>query len=119
MVFQRAQDFFIITRGCSYRFFVTAGIIASAEATSLVGGSGSVLPLKSFKFGGSEMLFSALVIICLRKIDLEDENGRQLQITIIKITESKENKSIHRLDLSGSTGPGAGGSCPTALLLVG
>ena len=114
-----AQDFFIITQGCSYRFFVTAGSSASVEGTSLVGGSGSVLPLKSFKFGGSEMLFSALVIICLRKIDLEDENGRQLQITIIKITESKENKSIHRLDLSGSTGPGAGGSCPTALLLVG
>ena len=62
MVFQRAQDFFIITQGCSYRFFVTAGIIASAEGTSLVGGSGSVLPLKSFKFRGSEMLFAALVM---------------------------------------------------------
>ena len=34
------------------------------------------------------------------------ENGKQLQVTIIKITESKENKSIHRLDLPGSTGPG-------------
>ena len=57
------------------------------------------------------MLFSALVMkICLRKIDLEDENGKQLQITIIKITESKENKSIHRLDLSGSTGPVGGGA---------
>ena len=44
--------------------------------------------------------------ISLRKIDLEYENGKQLQITIIKITESKESKSIHRLDLSGSTGPG-------------
>ena len=66
------------------------------------------------------MLFSALVMkICLRKIDLEDENGKQLQITIIKITESKESKSIHRLDLSGLTGPVGGGrvgSCPTALL---
>ena len=64
-------------------------------------------------------MFSTCHEICLRKIDLEGENGKQLQITIIKITESKENKSIHRLDLSGSTGPGAGGSCPTALLLVG
>ena len=39
------------------------------------------------------------------------ENGKQLQVPIIKIhvTESKENKSIHRPDLSGSTGPGGGG----------
>ena len=28
------------------------------------------------------------------KIDLEYENGKLLQVTIIKITESKENKSI-------------------------
>ena len=34
------------------------------------------------------------------------ENGKQLQVTLIKITESKENKSIHRLDLVGSTAPG-------------
>ena len=43
------------------------------------------------------------------KIDLEYENGKQLQVTTIKITESKENISIHRLDLSGSTGAGGGG----------
>ena len=49
------------------------------------------------------MLFSALVMRCLRKIDLKYENSKQLQVTTIKITESKENKSIHRLDLSGST----------------
>ena len=49
----------------------------------------------------------------LRKIDLENENGKQLQVTIIKITESKENKSIQRLDLSGSTGPG-GATAPLA-----
>ena len=47
--------------------------------------------------------------ICLRKIDLEPENGKQLQVAIIKITESKENNSIHRLNVSGSTGPG--GTC--------
>ena len=74
-------------------------------------GSGGIPPQKIFKFGGSEVLFSALEI-CLRKIDLEDENGKQLQITILKITESKENKSIHRLDLSGLTGPGGGGELP-------
>ena len=36
------------------------------------------------------------------------EIGKQLQVTVIKVTESKENKSIHRLDVSGSTGPGGG-----------
>ena len=56
------------------------------------------------------MLFSALVMRCLRKIDLKYENSKQLQVTTIKITESKENKSIHRLDLSGSTGPGDQGA---------
>ena len=29
---------------------------------------------------------------------------------MIKITESKENNSIHRLDVSGSTGPGGAGA---------
>ena len=38
------------------------GIIESAEGTSLVGGSGCILPQKSFKFGGSEMVFSSLVM---------------------------------------------------------
>ena len=58
-------------------------------------------------------LRNAIFSTCLRKIDLEYENGKQLQVTIIKITESKENKSIQRLDVSGSTGPGGeGGSCP-------
>ena len=72
------------------------------------GGGGGVgsFSQKIFKFGGSETLFSALVMRCLRKIDLKYENSKQLQVTTIKITESKENKSIHRLDLSGSTGPG-------------
>ena len=51
-------------------------------------------------------IFSTSHERCLRKIDLEYENGKQLQVTIIKITESNENKSIHRLDVSGSTGPG-------------
>ena len=38
------------------------------------------------------------------------ENGKQLQVTIIKLTESKENKSIQKLDVSVSTGPLARGS---------
>ena len=58
-------------------------------------------------WGCSETLFSATChAICLRNIDLEYENGIQLQVTIIKIPESKENKSIHSLDVFGSTGPG-------------
>ena len=55
-------------------------------------------------------VFSTCHEICLRKIDLEPENGKQLQVAIIKITESKENNSIHRLNVSGSKGPG--GTCP-------
>ena len=78
------------------RFFVTGrGIIASAEGTRLVGGGG-VLRLRN-------AIFSTCHEICLRKIDLKRENGKQLQVTIIKITESKENKSIRRLDVYSST----------------
>ena len=54
--------------------------------------------------------------ICLRKIDLEYENGKQLQVTLIKTTKSKENKSINRLDLSDSTGRGWGAAAPLAPL---
>ena len=50
-----------------------------------------------------------------RKIDLGYENVIRLQVTIIKITESEENKSDHRLDLSGSTGPGVGGGAAAPL----
>ena len=79
------------------RFFVTGrGIIASAEGTRLVGGGGGGLRLRN-------AIFSTCHEICLRKIDLKRENGKQLQVTIIKITESKENKSIRRLDVYSST----------------
>ena len=57
--------------------------------------------------------------ICLRKIDLEYENGKQLQVTIIEITESKENKSIQRLDVFGSTVPGGGGGAAAPLASYG
>ena len=43
---------------------------------------------------------------------LHSENGKQLQVTTIKTTKSNKNKSILRLDLSGSTVPGGA----TALL---
>ena len=36
--------------------------MASAEGTSLVGGCGGILLQEIFKFAGSEMLFSALVM---------------------------------------------------------
>ena len=134
--------------------------------------SAGILPQKIFKFGGYEMLFSALVMryvsekstsskcgkqvfsvlasayfrgpvtlkytiyprtstLNISQYLLHDvwltnllliyylhtpwtnqflghENGKQLQVTTIKMTESKENKSIHRLDLPGSTGLGGG-----------
>ena len=55
------------------------------------------------------MLFSALVMRYVsKKWTSNIKNGKQLQVTIIKMTESKENKSIRRLDVSGSTGPGGG-----------
>ena len=74
------------------------------------GGVLGIRPQKIFKFGSSEMLFfSTCHEICLRKIDLEYETRTQLQVTFIKMTESKENKSIQRLDVPGSTGPGGGG----------
>ena len=74
-----------------------------------------ILPRKIFKFGGSETLFSALVMKYVsEKLTLNMKMANILQVTIIKITDSKENKSIHRLNVSGSTGPvgGGGGSCP-------
>ena len=79
---------------------------------NLVVGSAGILHQEIFKFGGSipNAIFSTCHEIWLRKIDLEYENGKQLQVNITKITESKENKSTGRLDVSGSTGPG--GSCP-------
>ena len=62
MVFQSDRKIFLALPRAVARFFVTGGIIASAGDTSLVGGSGSILPQKIFKFGGSEMLCSALVM---------------------------------------------------------
>ena len=41
------------------------GIIVSAEGTTLVGGSGGILPQKMFTFGGYETLFSALIMRCV------------------------------------------------------
>ena len=63
-------------------------------------------------------IFSTCHEIWLRKIDLEYENGKQLQVAIIKITESKENKSIRRLDVSSSTGRGAGEEGEAAAFLA-
>ena len=58
------------------------------------GRSGGILPQKILR----NTIFSTHEI-CLRKIDCEYENGKKLQVAIIKITESKENKSIYRLDV--------------------
>ena len=81
--------------------------MASAEGTSLVGGCGGFFSQKIFQVWKlRNAIFSTCHEIYLRKIDLEYENGKQLQVSIIEITESKENNSIRRLDVSGSTGPG-------------
>ena len=52
------------------------------------------------------------------KIDPEYENGKLLQVAIIKITEPKENKSIQRpiqgLDVSTPTDPGGSPPPPSA-----
>ena len=65
-------------------------------------------------------IFSTCHEICLRIIDLKCENGKQLQVSITKITESSKKNSIHRLDVSGLTGPGGGGgaAAPLAPLLA-
>jgi len=74
------------------------------------GGSGGILPQQFFKIGVSETLFSALVMRYVSEKSTSKMKMANNCVTIIKITESKENKSINRLDLSGSTG--RGGSCP-------
>ena len=61
------------------------------------------------------MLFSALVMRYVSEKSTSNVKmaNNKLQVSIIKITESSENNSIHRLDVSGLTGPGVrGGSCP-------
>ena len=88
--------------------------IASTEGNSLVGGSGGILPQKIFQFGGSETLFLALVTRYVSEKSTSNINDKQLQVTIIIITEPKENKSINRLDLPGSTGPGGVAAPPSA-----
>ena len=69
-------------------------------------------PSENFQVWRLRNAISALVMRYVsEKSTSNHENYKQLQISIIKITESKENKSIHRRDLSGSTGLG-GSSCP-------
>ena len=100
------QDFFSITQGCS-EVFCNVGYYRECRRHEPFRGVWGYPPPENFQVRRLQnAICSTCHEICLRKIDLQDENGKQLQITVIKITESKENKSIHRLDLSGSTGPG-------------
>jgi len=97
----------IVVRAVARFFFVTGDIMASAEDRSLLGGPGGILPQIIFKFGGFETLFSALV---MRYVSEKSTSKMKMannckSLLIIKITESKENKSIQRLDVSGLTGP--------------
>ena len=77
------------------------------------GGYGGILPQKILR----NTIFSTHDI-CLRKIDCEYENGKKLQVAIIKITESKENKSFYRLDecLAQEVQGGEGGGAAAPLL---
>ena len=79
------------------RFFVTGGgggtLLPSAQGTSLEGGARGILPRKVLIWGFQNTIFSTCHEICHRKIDLEHKNGKQLEVIIIKITESKENNS--------------------------
>ena len=63
------------------------------------------------------MLFSALVMryVSEKLTSNVKMANNKLQVSIIKITESSENNSIHRLDVSGLTGPGGGGQLPPLL----
>ena len=66
------------------------------------------------------MLCSALVMRYVSEkstLNMKMAINKLLQATIIKITESKDNKSIQRLNVSGLTGPG-GAAAPLALLLA-
>ena len=67
------------------------------------------------------MLFSALVMryVSEKLTSNVKMANNKLQVSIIKITESSENNSIHRLDVSGLTGLwGGGAAAPLALLLA-
>ena len=61
----------------------------SAEGTTLVGGSGGILPQKMFKFGGYETLFSALIMRCVsEKLTLNKcERGRGFKCIQVLISE--------------------------------
>ena len=59
-------------------------------------------PPKSFQIW---RLRNAIISTCHETCP-QYENGKQMQVTVIKITVSEENNAIHRLDVSGSTGPG-------------
>ena len=68
------------------RFFVTG--VGGIIARSLVGGSGGILPQKMFKFGGSETLFSALV---MRSVSEKSTFKQFIAGHNNQITESEEN----------------------------
>ena len=67
MVFQSDTTYFFLALPRDVaRFFVTRGIIARAEGTSLVGGPGGVLPLKNFQICRlKNAIFSTCHEICV------------------------------------------------------
>ena len=88
--------------------FCNGGALSRApKARTLYGVSGCPPPEK-FQVWRFRNAILALVIwyVSEKSTSNTKMHGKQLQVTIIKITKSKENNSIHRLDVSGSTGPG-------------
>ena len=108
-----------ITRAVA-RFLVTGHIIASAEGTNLLGGCGGILPQKIFNLEAPKRYFQHL------SWDMSPKNRPRIwkwqtiaSHLIIKITESKESKSIHRLDVSISGPRGAAGPLASPLTTYG
>ena len=90
MVFQSDTRFFLALPRAVGRFFVTGGIIAEWRRHEPCRGVWGYPPRENFQIWRLwNTIFNTCHEICLRKIYLEDEYGKQLQITIIKITESK------------------------------
>ena len=92
------------------RFFAHGG---ASQCRKHEGGLGVSSPRKY-----SEILFSALMRYVSEKSTVNMKMAKKLQVAIIKITESKENKSIYRLDVCLAQevqgGEGGGVSCPLA-----
>ena len=81
-------------------------MIASAEGKSLVGGCGVILPRKFLNLEAPKRYFHHLSWDMSPKNRPRIRKWQTIAITITKMTESTEKKSIYRLNLFDATGPG-------------